>query len=444
MNIPPPFDHQTETTEFFLENPRTLCTSDPGTGKTRSVLDALLQIDGRVLVVAPKSILGPSWGEDIKKFTPSLSYAVAEAPNTKRQGAFDLGTKIVLINHDGIKWVNNNPEVLEGFTTLVIDESTAFKHATSARSKACKKVAEHFENRYLLTGTPNPNGIIDIWHQMLIVDGGERLGNSYWKFRSATHMPISRGPFTEWTEKEGITEAIFGLIQDVNIRHKFEDCISIPPNFVTDIEFDMDPKHAIAYLALKKESYLNIGDEGITALNAASLATKLMQAASGTVYDSSGKGVHLDSKRSELIMDLVEARAQCLVAFNWTHQRDALIELAVKRKITYGIIDGSVSTAGRAQAVKDFQDGKLKVIFAQPQSAAHGLTLTKGTTTIWSSPVYNAEYYEQFCRRIYRAGQTQRTETIHISAKGTIDTKAYKRLTEKRTSMKELLELLEI
>lgn len=442
--IPAPFDHQAETTQFLLDNRLALCTSSPGTGKTRAVLDAIKQLSGRVLVIAPKSILEPSWADDIKKFTPELTYAVAEAPSAKREAAFKSGARIVLINHDAVKWVMDHSILLEGFETLVVDESTAFKNAQSARSKACARIASSFTNRYLLTGTPNPNGIIDLWHQLFLIDAGARLGDSYWRFRSATHEPVARGPFTEWKEKEGATEAVFGLIQDINIRHKFEDCISIPANFTTLVEFDLDADHQNAYEELRKTACLATDTEEITALNAAVLANKLLQAASGTVYNNSGDAVFLDSVRYELILDLAAVRDQCLIAFNWAHQRDALVELANKRKISYGIIDGSVNKDARNKAIKDFQNGNLKLIFAHPQSAAHGLTLTKGTTTIWSSPVYNAEHYEQFCRRIYRAGQTKKTETIHIAARDTIDAKAYDRLTYKRLGMKELLELLEI
>ena len=437
-----PFKHQEVTTNFFLDNPRAFCTSDPGTGKTRSVLDAIKQLQGRTLVIAPKSILEPSWGNDIKKFTPHLTYGVSEAKD--RVKPFNDGVDVVLINHDGVKWVADNPHHLIGFSTLIIDESTAFKHHTAQRSKACASITPYFERRILLTGTPNPNSILDLWHQLKLLDDGERLSNSFWKFRASTHTPISRGAFTEWEEKEGIQTAIFGLIEDINIRYKFEDCLEIPENFTTDITFDLSPKHRAFYKELKRNSMLELNNDYVTAVNAASLATKLLQAASGIVYDSNNNPIELASDRHELILDLIEQRDQCLVAFNWKHQRDALIKLAKKRKINYGIIDGSVSTDQRSKAVDEFQDGKLKVIFAHPASASHGLTLTKGTSTIWASPTQNAEHYEQFCRRIYRAGQDKRTETVHITAADTLEERAYNNLVNKRTKMKDLLELLEL
>jgi len=439
--IPQPFDHQKTTTQFINDNLFTYITSSPGTGKTRSCLDAITQFEGRTLVVAPKSILKASWGNDIEKFTPHLTYAIADAKN--RYEAFNSNADVVLINHDGIKWVETNKALLEDFVTLIVDESTAFKNGNAQRSKACLNIADYFDRRILLTGTPNPNGIADVFHQMKILDGGERLGKSFWAFRAATHTPVPKGAFTEWTEKEGATEAVFGLIQDVNIRYKLEDCIDMPENISRFLDFELSPEHLTLYKELKRQAVLTIKDAQVTAVNAAALATKLLQAASGTVYSDHGT-LHLTSDRYELIMDLVEEREQCLVAFNWGHQKEALINIARKRNIAYAVIDGSVPADYRATVVEDFQAGKTKVIFAHPASAAHGLTLTAGTTTIWTSPTQNAEHYEQFNNRIYRAGQTKRTETINICALNTLEEKAYKNLMNKRNNMQELLELLEL
>jgi len=142
-------------------------------------------------------------------------------------------------------------------------------------------------------------------------------------------------------------------------------------------------------------------------------------------------------------MDLVEERQQCVVAFNWRHQRYGLEEAAKKRGISYAIIDGTVNDRKRLEAVQGFQAGEIRCIFAHPQSGGHGLTLTAGTTTIWTSPTYNAEHYKQFNHRIYRAGQTRKTETIHITARDTIDEKVFNKLNSKLTSMQLLLDLLE-
>ena len=145
-----PFEHQKVTTDFINSNPRCLITSDPGTGKTRSVLDAIKDSKTRTLVLAPLSILESSWGDDIEKFTPDITYVCAYSKN--REKAF-LGTEdVVITNHDAVKWIAKNYHVLCGFDTLVIDEFTAFKNKDSQRSKACRKIAEAFTNRIAMSG----------------------------------------------------------------------------------------------------------------------------------------------------------------------------------------------------------------------------------------------------------------------------------------------------
>ena len=169
-----PFEHQSATTAHILKNPRCLITSDPGTGKTRSVLDAITKRGSRTLVLAPLSILEASWADDIEKFTPQLTYAVAYAKN--REKAFSGDEDIVITNHDAVKWLLKNQTKLKRFDTLVIDEFTAYKNQSSQRSKAIKKLVDHFEYRIAMSGTPNSNTILDIWHPTLLVDDGERLG----------------------------------------------------------------------------------------------------------------------------------------------------------------------------------------------------------------------------------------------------------------------------
>lgn len=441
MEIMPLFEHQKNTIHFLATHDEAFITSCPGTGKTRSVIEHIRNIKhlGKTLVFAPKSILTPSWGKDIEKFAPELTYAIAYSHN--REEAFRASVDIIITNHDAVKWIADRIDLVEGFHLLVNDESTAYKNPQSQRSKAMAAIATHFKNKILMSGTPNPQGIGDIWHQMKILDGGQRLGKSFWAFKNATHTQIIKGKYSEWVEKDGIQDAVYGLIADINIRHKLEDCISMPDKFVTDIEFELPPKLMAQYAVMKQQALLQLQSGDITAINAASLATKLLQIASGSVYSSDGTHV-LDTERYELIADLVEAREQCVIAFNWEHQRDALKREFEKRGITYGVIDGTIDIHNRNVSVEKFQDGKLRVILAHPQSAGHGLTLTRGTTTIWSSPTYNAEHYTQFNRRIYRAGQTQRTETIHIAAANTLDLKAYQRLAGKLTRMNDLLELL--
>jgi SNF2 family DNA or RNA helicase len=258
--------------------------------------------------------------------------------------------------------------------------------------------------------------------------------------------PQQVGPSVQhikWTDKVGAEEAVFDLLRDITIRHELK---GIPGNHTYKIEFDLKPKVRAAYQEMLDNAFTMLeSGEMLSAVHAASLNTKLLQIASGAVYTGQdNKYATLTDQRTELVLDLIEAREASVVVFQWRHQREALVAAAKSRKIPVAFIDGSVaSDRVRAQHVADFQAGKLRALIVHPQSAGHGLTLTRGTATIFVSPTYNAEHYKQVFHRIVRATQTQETETIHIVAKNTIDEYVYDKLGGKLNSMSLLLALAE-
>lgn len=246
----------------------------------------------------------------------------------------------------------------------------------------------------------------------------------------------------QWQDKEGSIEAVADLLSDITVRNVFEECIDIPKNFRTDVTFELPFGLRKQYDILAEHALIQLSQEDITAANAAVLTGKLLQLSSGSVYKNDSTPELFDTARYELIIQLVEERESCVVAYNWGHQLDELCKLADKAKIPYGVINGAAKDHQRQQAVENFQAGDIKVIFAHPRSAAHGLTLTRGTTTIWSSPTWSSEQYEQFNRRIYRAGQTRKTETIHITASATLEEHVYNKLQGKINQQASLLDLL--
>lgn len=451
INIPPPYDHQAETAQRLREAPGLFDLSDPGTGKTRSHLIEFQEHraagGGPMLVIAPKSILQPSWAADIVKFFPGMTASVAYAHN--REKAFAVDADVYLTNHDAAVWVDKNWAKLAGKFyngTLLIDESTAFKNSSAQRSKAVRHVAKNFDRVRLLSGTPNPNTILELWHQVFLIDKGERLGTSYWAFRNVACEPVQSGPRPEhidWKDKDGIQDVVYDLIRDISIRHKFEDCVDIPERSMQYLDVELPPKLQRAYDEMKDHRMLALGDDQVLAPQASAVVTKLLQIASGALYTADGKYETIDDGRAELVMDLIEARQQCLVAFLWKHQRDRLIAAAQKRGFSFGVIDGDATNALRNSIVQRYQASELKLILAHPQSASHGLTLTKGTTTIWTSPTWSTEHFEQFNRRQYRAGQTQKTEVLMVRAKATVEERVYEALERKQGAMDIFRSLME-
>lgn len=444
-DVPALFAHQAEGAAFEEAHPRLCDFSDPGTGKTRTRLEAFSRRrakgGGRMLVLAPKSLLHSAWFADARRYTPWLTVSCAYSHN--RQRAFEREADIYVTNHDAAKWLAKQPDAFFArFTDLVIDESGAFKHHTSQRSKAIAKIKRHFKRRVVMNGSPNTNSILDVWHQANIVDDGERLGKSFYAFRQAVCAPQQVGPqvnMVKWIDRPGAIEAVAAKLGDITLRYKLRDCLDIPDNFKYVVPFEMSAAHRAKYDEMEATAVLQLKSGVIDAVNAAAVVTKLLQIASGAVYDADGKYHVLDPDRYELVMDLAEERRHVVVFFNWVHQRDLLIAEAERRGMTYALIDGSVSSTKRREVVPQFQAGMYRVMFAHPASAAHGLTLTKGTRTIWASPTYNLEYWIQGNHRIDRAGQTEKTETANIIAESSIEGHVYRVLSEKNVNLADML-----
>lgn len=444
--------HQVKSLLHAEKNDAVFDLSDTGTGKTAIPIWQYAKLKGRrgvgkMLVLCPRSLMHSAWEADIRKFAPALT--VVLCPADKREARFNANADIYVTNHDATKWlVKQKKSFWDKFKggLIVVDESPAFKHHTSQRTKAAFKIRPHFKYARALTATPNSNTIADVWAQAYFLDLGKRLGNSFYKFRDAVCEPIQTVEHNpdaiKWADIEGAEEAVFGMLHDITIRHKREDCVDLPPNTVYSMPYQLGPKQTKAYLELERHSIMELEGSKLTAVSASAVATKLLQVASGAVYsDITGAYSVIDSARYELVADLVAERPASLVFFLWKHQKEGLIAEWKKRGYRYAIIDGETSDKDRAKAVDDYQNGLLDALGAHPASAAHGLTLTYGQSTIWTSPTYNLEWFVQGSMRQYRIGQKKKTETIVILAEGTIETEVYDKMLVKDARMKNLLQL---
>lgn len=446
-----PWPHQEATRAFGAESPLIFDMSDPGTGKTTGHLLILNDAysrgeNGRTLVVCPKTLMRSAWGNEIDAYFPGLSYAIADAAH--REEAFAYDTPIVVTNTDAAVTLAKNPKLLRGFDKLIIDESTAFKHATSQRSKAMRAIATKFRMRNLLTGTPNPNSVTELWHQILIMDGGRRLGPNFFRFRNSVQQSEQVGPMPnmlKWTDKPGALEAVFSLIEDISIRHAFEDVMThVPPNHVSRYAFDLNTKTQKIYEQFATNMVARINDERVSAVHAASLRQKLLQIASGAVYNGNADRDYalVDTQRYELALDLISKYQHSIVFFNWFHQREEMSKLLAKRDIPFAVIDGTVSDHERPRIVENFQNGLYQTVLLHPRTGAHGLTLTRGEACIILSPFYEADLLKQAIHRIYRGAQDKVTNTVLVQANNTVEELVYGKLDAKTVNMNEFLELV--
>lgn len=451
--------HQVETFEFGKDLPAFIDGSDPGTGKSlghAKLAESFLNDQGsRILITCPKSLVRSAWQEEFTTKLPGISIALAEAPESSRRAAFESSSDVVIVNHsyDAFKWMAKNESFLKkrmGKKALIInDESTAFKNPNSQTTKAAFKIAPLFIKRHCLSGTLAPNSVVELWAQAKLVDDGARLGKRYTAFRNLMQRSEQRGPFAKWVDKEDSLQIAYGLLADILIRHKFEDVmLHVPRMDHRVIYYDLPKKHRTIYDKLVKELYLEFSGKSISIVNAASLAAKLLQCASGAIYNDPDREEKswtiVDSGRYELIGDLVEERKHSIVFFLWKHQKQELIKQFEARGFSYDVIDGDVKSAEiRDETRKKMQKGELKVLLMHPKSGAHGLTLTKATTVIFASPTYQADWYTQGAARIRRGVQDQVTESIIIVGRDTRDEVAYEVFTGKKNRLDALNRLFE-
>ena len=446
-----PYSHQQQTINFYKRRDRAYDASDMGCGKTFCVIHDVenrlyANPKSKTLILAPKSLLETVWQNDFNKFTPHIITSVAIAPEQKRLEAFETPANVYITNVDALVWLANKPASFwDEFETIVVDESTAIKN-DSGRTKAALKIRKYFKYRRCLSGTPTAGLLTDLFYQYLFLDDGASLGTSFTKFRNQVLISKQTGPHPKmvtWSNKPGREKILAHILKPMTIRHILEDVVDMPPTVKYTYKFKLNSAMRKAYDEMKNSAQVTLATGTVNAINAAALTTKLLQCASGAVYDSETGDKHLvDTQRYDLVLDLIQQTDHSVVFYNWKSQREYMTQQADKRKIVYTFIDGTVSFKARKQIIDDYQAGKYETIFLQLKSSSHGLTLTKATHTIWTCPSYLSDYYKQANRRVYRIGQDKRTTVINIEAEDTLDHVVYEKLDGKLNAMELLTEAL--
>lgn len=431
--------HQQDTVKRYEElKGRAYNASDPGTGKTIATLAYAFKHNFRTLILAPKTLLEAAWLDDWMKFDSHPDVVVAYANNRAR--AFQSGVPNVITNIEAVNWLakKENRKYLKNFDLVVCDEATAFKNPSAQRSKNAGIVFCTIPHAINMSGTPMTKTVVDLWHQYKLIDFGARLGPSLSKFRFEFCTPV-RPPGApqgaiRWEDKPGSYERVAELVADITIRHRIEDCLDIPPNHVTWLGYTPSKKAYQQYQELLRHAVLQLETgELLTAANAAVARNKLLQLLTGSLYDAEHNARELDTQRTELIADLLEDREASVVFYLWKHQRIALEKELAKRKIEVAFIDGTVNQKRRAEIVREFQGGKYRAVLLHPETGAHGLTLTRAKTAIFTTPPGDRpDWMIQGIARIVRGGQDKPTETILVYAKDTLEQRVYQNILDER------------
>lgn len=417
-----PFIHQMETAVFCLQNKRMYDFSDLGTGKTLAHLWAadFLMINEKikkVLIVCPLSTMQSVWGSEIFYNFPHRRYKIAHGSREERIRAIKSNVDFVIINHDGVSLKPIEDALIkERFDLIIIDELTAYKKHTTNRSKAMQRITQAWDHTGIqgLTGAPTPNGPSEAFGQARVVTPNNSNLPKYFKqFQPMVEYQV--GPYM-WVPTED-AELVVGRILRPAVRFKRDECIDIPDcQYITQV-VPFTSQQGKIYDKMRDDLMVEYESGEITAVNVAVKVMKLLQIAAGSVKDDEGEILRLDSStRDEALWEIFEETGRTkLVVFSTFRASIAHLEKFFRdRKVKVAAIHGSVDHKVRANLIKDFQDGDLQVLVIQPQSSAHGITLTASNIIVWYSLIASGEIYVQANGRITRAGQKKKQLIYHL------------------------------
>ena len=391
---------------------------EPGLGKTVTALTIIAeQFQGKTLIIAPKRVAENVWSDEVKKWGHLQKLKLSKVLGTpsQRLSALKANCHIYVVNLENLVWLL---ETGTKFDNLVIDESSRFKDPSTKRFKALKKVLRTFQRKLILTGTPSPQGIGDLWSQVGILDLGSRLEASLTKFRDKYMEPDQMNRHTRvvysWKPKTGAVESIQHKIADICFSLKAEDYLKMPACQKITHDLEMSKQEVNHYETLKKELVLDLEDQAITAPTAAVLAGKLLQFTSGAIYTEEGDWLPTNNAKLEFLDSLLEGSATpTLIFYHFKHSLE---------RIKAAFPEAQVLTDANMQA---WRDGKVRILLAHPQSGGIGLNLqcNAGETaqTVWFDLPWSSENYIQANARIYRQGQTKPVIIHHLAVKDSID-----------------------
>ena len=415
-----PFAHQKKTAAFLTMNQKAFCFNEQGTGKTASSIWAadFLMKQGkinRVLVICPLSIMDTAWREDLFTFAPHRSVSIAYGASKKRKEIIQQGSDFVIINYDGVDIVAE--EIINGgFDLVIVDEATHYKNAQSKRWKVLRRIVKDDTWLWMMTGTPAAQSPLDAYGLAKLVNPNS-VPRFFGSFRDMVMNKVSQ---FRWVIKPHASDTVFNILQPA-IRFTKEECLDLPDMTYTHRHVELTRQQKKYYEMLRKRMTMTIGDDEVSAMNAANIMNKLLQISAGAVYTDEGDTLEFDIKhRYNVLKEVIDESSQKVLVFvPFKHTIDILTEKLRNDGVSTEIIRGDVSVAQRTDIFKRFQTtDDPKVLVIQPQSAAHGVTLTAANTVVWWGPTSSLETYAQANARVHRSGQKHRCTVVQLQGSG--------------------------
>ena len=398
----------------------------------------------KTLVIAPLRVARDTWPAEVEKWDhlSALDVSVIIGTAKERTAAVNHSAMIYVVNRENVKWLVEYYEkngLRWDFDCIVIDELSGFKNYQSQRFKYLRKVRPFVKRWIGLTGTPTSNGLMDLWAEIGILDGGERLGRFIGRFRDAYFKTGSMNPSTgvvfSYVPRPGAEEQIYEKISDMTISMKALDYLDMPECVYVNHEVELNSQERKLYDQLKKDLIIPLEDGDIDAANAASLSNKLLQMSNGAVYDENGETRVIHQRKLEKLEDLIEsANGQpVLIAYWFKHDRQRIWEHLTA-------CGYSPRDIRESKDIQEWNDGKIPVALIHPASAGHGLNIQSGGhILIWFGLTWSLELYQQTNARLWRQGQKETVTIHHIVTKNTVDEDVLSALASKDVTQEKLI-----
>lgn len=440
-----PHKYQEQCMDFILSHPEAMVWLSCGLGKTSISLSCLEEllfdyfVISKVLVICPIRV-AYTWRDEIEQWDhlKHLRYAIAIGTKEQRIKALTSDADIYILGRDNVDWLVNKSDVPFIWNALVVDEVSSFKNSQSKRFKALMKIRPKFRRVIALTGTPSSNGLEDLYAEFKLMDYGERLGRFLGQFRTAFFRPaVTNGAIVyKYAPLPGAADEIYKRISDITISMEAKDYLDMPELIESNYNVNLSEEEMSRYDEFKKDLVIELPGGDVTASNAAALAGKLTQLSNGAIYSDDGKVLKVHDAKLDALEDILESLQgeSLLLAYWFKHDLERIKERLEKIGANYQLI-------GTDQSIKDWNFGKIQVGLIHPAACSMGLNLQKGGShLVFFGQIWSLELYQQTIARLWRQGQKNKTVIVqHIVAKGTIDERILKALSEKDLTQSKLI-----
>lgn len=447
-NVWKPHAYQKTGVKFLLENTCAGLLLRPGMGKTSITLAALKVLKekkmfSRALIIAPVRPCYLVWPKEVANWEQFKDFKVVILHGKDKDKNIDKDADLYIMNPEGLPWLLHTKRYKRiGADILIIDESSNFRNTSTQRFRLLKPILQTFQRRWILTGTPTPKSLMDIFGQIYILDLGNALGQFITHFRNRYFYPSGFGGY-DWQLQEGAEDKIYAAIKPLTLHISEEDHLDLPAFVPNRVEIELDKPARKMYNEMEKELIIFLKSTEVVAANAAVASLKCAQIANGGLWGDNRVYHHAHNAKAEAVKELVDALqgSPALIGYEFEHDLQRLLKILGKDGAFLG---GGVSMKRSAEIEEEWNKGNLPWLLGQPAAMGHGLNLQKaGNTIIWHSIPWNFEYYEQFNMRVRRQGNAHSHVFLHhIVAKDTVDEAKMMALAGKDKTQKSLLNSL--